>query len=133
MSAPEQIARFAHWHYGFVLEGQHTRPERGDWQEIRAAQCVEPAVDALGGTLAGKRVLDLGCNAGFFALKAIEAGADFVLGIEGRQMHIDQAELVFDAYDVDPERYRFVFSSWPRTSATARPACCRRSRRRTRR
>jgi tRNA (mo5U34)-methyltransferase len=52
-------------------------------------------------------VLDLGCNAGFWSLAAIEAGAEFVLGIDGRQMHVDQANLVFDAKGVDPARYRF--------------------------
>ena len=61
-----------------------------------------------GGTLAGKRVLDLGCNAGYWALQAIDAGCDFVLGIDGRQMHIDQAELVFAVKGVDPNRYRFI-------------------------
>jgi len=48
-------------------------------------------------TLSGRRVLDLGCNAGYWSLQAINAGADFVLGVDGRQMHIDQAELVFGA------------------------------------
>src|SRR5438067_2455320 len=60
-----------------------------------------------GGSLAGRRVLDLGCNAGYWSLAAIEAGADFVLGIDGRQMHIDQANLVFEARGVDPARYSF--------------------------
>jgi ribosomal protein L11 methylase PrmA len=41
-------------------------------------------------------VLDLGCNAGFWSLAAIDAGADLVVGIDGRQMHIDQANLVFE-------------------------------------
>jgi tRNA (mo5U34)-methyltransferase len=57
--------------------------------------------------LVGKRVLDLACNAGFWSLQAIEAGAIFVLGVDGRQMHIDQAKLVFDAKGVEPSRYRF--------------------------
>jgi SAM-dependent methyltransferase len=60
-----------------------------------------------GGSLRGHRVLDLGCNAGFWALAAIEAGAEFVLGVDGRQMHVDQANLVFEAKGVDPTRYRF--------------------------
>jgi hypothetical protein len=59
------------------------------------------------GTLKGMRILDLGCNAGFWSLLAIEAGADFVLGIDGRQMHVDQADLIFEARAVDRSRYRF--------------------------
>ena len=34
-------------------------------------------------------------------------GADFVLGVDARQMHVDQAELVFEAKGVDRARYRF--------------------------
>jgi SAM-dependent methyltransferase len=64
-------------------------------------------VKLAGGTLKGKRVLDLGSNAGYWSLAAIEAGADFVLGIDGRQMHIDQANLVFEAKDVERSRYQF--------------------------
>jgi SAM-dependent methyltransferase len=59
------------------------------------------------GSLKGLRVLDLGCNAGFWSLQAIEAGADFVLGVDGRQMHVEQANLVFEAKGIDPSRYRF--------------------------
>ena len=60
-----------------------------------------------GGSLQGKRVLDLGCNAGFWSLQAIEAGADFVLGVDDRQDYIEQASLVFEAKGIDPARYRF--------------------------
>jgi SAM-dependent methyltransferase len=53
-------------------------------------------------------VLDLGCNAGFWSLAALEAGADFVLGVEGRKLYVDQAELVFEAKSIDRARYRFL-------------------------
>jgi SAM-dependent methyltransferase len=52
-------------------------------------------------------VLDLASNAGFWSLAAIEAGCDYVLGVDGRQMHVDQASLVFEAKEVDPGRYDF--------------------------
>jgi tRNA (mo5U34)-methyltransferase len=57
--------------------------------------------------LEGKRVLDLASNAGYWSLAAIEAGADYVLGIEGRQMHVDQASLVFEVKEVERVRYDF--------------------------
>jgi len=69
---------------------------------------MSPLVELCGGNLAGKRVLDLGCNAGFWSLQAVESGCDFVLGVDGRQMHIDQAELVFTNKDVPPDRYSFL-------------------------
>lgn len=61
----------------------------------------------LGGSLSGKRVLDLGCNAGFWSLCAIEHDCDYVLGIDGRQMHIDQANLVFEINKINKSRYDF--------------------------
>ena len=103
-----QIASFPIWHYDFELDGHHTNPAKAEWQELRAAHVIDPLVEHYGGTLQGRRVLDLGCNAGFFSLMAAEAGCDFVLGIDGRQTHIDQANLVFDAKGVDPARYRFA-------------------------
>ena len=60
-----------------------------------------------GGSLRGKRVLDLGCNAGFWSLAAIESGCDFVLGIDGRAMHVEEAEFVFEAKGIDRSRYAF--------------------------
>jgi SAM-dependent methyltransferase len=65
-------------------------------------------VQLLGGSLAEKRVLDLGCNAGFWSLCATLAGCDYVLGIDGRQMHIDQANIVFEVEGVERSRYDFV-------------------------
>ena len=108
-----RVASFARWHYEFDLNGVRT-PIFDQAHVNRHAQRKEyfftPLVRLCGGSLVGKRVLDLGCNAGFWSLAAIEAGADFVLGIDGRQMHIDQANLVFGVKGVDPARYRFEMS-----------------------
>jgi tRNA (mo5U34)-methyltransferase len=106
----ERIASFPRWHYEFDFDGVRTPIfNRGhvNRNTQRKNYFFAPLVRLCGGSLAGKRVLDLGCNAGFWSLAAIDAGADFVLGIDGRQMHIDQANLVFDAKGVEPNRYRF--------------------------
>jgi 2-polyprenyl-3-methyl-5-hydroxy-6-metoxy-1,4-benzoquinol methylase len=106
----EGIAQFPRWHYEFDLEGHKTpifdEGGRSRHQE-RKKYFFDPLVKLLGGSLAGKRVLDLGCNAGFWSLCAVESGCSFVLGIDGRRMHIEQAEFVFDAKGVDPNRYEF--------------------------
>jgi tRNA (mo5U34)-methyltransferase len=105
-----RIDSFPRWHYEFDLQGiktpiwDHGHINR---HNQRVAYFFDPLVAMFGGSLAGKRVLDLGCNAGFWSLKAIEAGADFVLGIDGRQMHVEQANLVFEVSQVDPGRYEF--------------------------
>jgi len=107
----EKIDSFDQWHYQFDLDGELTPAVRGEKSVHRHAQrkkhFFDPLVALLGGSLEGKRVLDLGCNAGFWSLHAIEAGCDFVLGIDGRQMHVDQANFVFETKGIDPRRYRF--------------------------
>ncbi len=115
-----RVASFPRWHYEFDLGGVRTPifdPNHVNRHAQRKAYFFEPLVELCGGSLAGRRVLDLGCNAGFWSLAAIEAGADFVLGLDGRQMHVDQANLVFEAKGVDPSRYRFeladVFAADP--------------------
>lgn len=107
----ERIDSFPHWHYQFDLGG-HLTPVHDKNLPNRHAQrrrhFFDPVVDLLGGSLEGRRVLDLGSNAGYWSLAAVEAGCDYVLGIEGRQMHVDQANFVFDAQGVDAARYDFV-------------------------
>jgi len=106
----ERINSFSRWHYQFELEGHLTpvaKPEHVNRHEQRKKYILDPLVSWYGGSLKGKRVLDLGCNAGFWSLAAIEAGCDYVLGIDGRQMHIDQANFVFETTGADKSRYDF--------------------------
>lgn len=107
----ERIARFPRWNYRFEFEGGVTTPIPDPTLENRHRQRRRYFFDALlgvaGGSLDGHRVLDLGCNAGYWSLAAIEAGADFVLGVDYRAAFIEQAELVFEAKGVDRNRYRF--------------------------
>lgn len=108
-----RVASFPRWHYEFELDGVRTPifdPDHVNRHAQRKEYFFTPLVRLCGGSLAGKRVLDLGCNAGFWSLAAIEAGAEFVLGVDGRQMHVDQANLVFGAKGIDPSRYRFDVS-----------------------
>jgi tRNA (mo5U34)-methyltransferase len=106
----QRVAEFPRWHYQFDLNGVLTPIWQDDHinrHHQRERYFLDPLVELLGGSLEGKRVLDLGCNAGWWSLKAIEAGADFVLGIDGRQMHVDQANFVFEVKGVDPSRFEF--------------------------
>jgi len=106
----QKIASFPRWHYQFDLAGNLTPIFREKWiirHRERKRYFFDPVVDVLGGSLKGKRVLDLGCNAGFWSLNAAEAGADFVLGVDGRQMHVDQSNFVFEVKGIDKSRYHF--------------------------
>lgn len=106
-----KIESFPRWHYQFDLNGQKT-PIFDDFHINRHNQrkqyFFDPLVAWFGGSLAGKRILDLGCNAGFWSLCACQAGCDFVVGIDGREMHIEQANFVFDVNGVSRSRYQFV-------------------------
>ena len=106
----DRINSFPRWHYEFDLDGYKTPIfDHGhiNRHKQRRSYFFEPLVDLFGGSLAGKRVLDLGCNAGFWSLCAIEHGCEYLLGIDGRQMHIDQANLVFEVNEVDKRRFDF--------------------------
>ena len=105
-----RVASFPRWHYEFDLDGVIT--PIFDRQFInrhrqRKAYFFDPVLDLCGGTLVGKRVLDLGCNAGFWALQAARAGCDYVLGIDARAMHVEQADFVFEVHGIARDRYDF--------------------------
>ena len=109
-----RIASFPRWHYEFDLKG-HVTPVFSKAhvrrRHERRRYFFDPLVQLFGGSFEGKRVLDLGCNAGFWSLCAIEAGCDFVLGIDGRQMYIDQANYVFEVKEVERDRYHFAVAN----------------------
>lgn len=107
----ERIDAFARWHYRFEFDDGVTTPVP-DWSRVnrheqRRRYFFDALLAVMGGSLRGRRVLDLGCNAGFWSLLAIEAGADFVLGIDSQPTYIDQAKLVFEAKRIDPASHRF--------------------------
>jgi 2-polyprenyl-3-methyl-5-hydroxy-6-metoxy-1,4-benzoquinol methylase len=107
----EKIESFPVWQYQFNLKG-HLTPIRGQEKINRHFQrkkyFFDPLLEIAGGSLAGKRVLDLGCNAGFWSFLAAENECEYVLGIDGRQMHIDQANFVFEANEIENNRYGFI-------------------------
>jgi len=105
-----RIASFPRWHYEFDLQGERTPildPRFVNRHRQRKRYFFDPLVRLMGGSLQGRRVLDLGCNAGFWSLAAVQAGCDFVLGIDGRRLHVDQAHFVFEVQGVDPARFAF--------------------------
>jgi SAM-dependent methyltransferase len=107
----DRIVAFAKWHYRFEFDGGVSTPTPDpsfvNRHEQRRRYFFEPLVELCGGSLSGRRVLDLGCNAGWFSLLAVQAGAEHVLGIDGRESCIEQANLVFEAKGVESSRYRF--------------------------
>jgi len=107
----ERIAELGPWHYRIEFDdGVSTptpKPSVLNRHEQRGRYFFDALLRVTGGSLEGRRVLDLGCNAGYWAYLAMEAGADFLLGVDARERQLDQARLVFEAKGVDPARYRF--------------------------
>jgi hypothetical protein len=70
----ERISAFPRWHYRFEFEqGIATRtpdPGMANRHEQRRRYIFEPLLTLAGGSLRGRRVLDLGCNAGYWSLLA---------------------------------------------------------------
>ena len=103
------VKSFERWHYQFDLKGVVTPIYAKEWinrHNQRKRYFFDPLVYL--GFFRGKRVLDVGCNAGFWSLCAIQAGCDFVLGLDAREMHIQQAELVFQCNEIERNRYHFI-------------------------
>ena len=111
-----RINSFPYWHYQFDLKGHLTPVDKnlGSWTRFtnrpvkRRKYILDPVMKLCGGSLKGKRVLDLGCNSGFWSLSAIQQGADYVLGIDARQIFMEQANFVFEVNEIEKKRYSFI-------------------------
>src|ERR1051326_6786365 len=103
-----EINRLQPWFHCIDLGGGiHTKTESvmgepvnhpaGPWATI--GKCL-PA------DLTGKTVLDVGCNAGFYAIEAKRRGARRVLGVDGQRQHVRQALFVRKVLGLDIEYRR---------------------------
>lgn len=63
-------------------------------------------VERCGGTLDGKRVIDIACNAGGFSVEAARLGASHVLGIDVAERYIEQANFVKRALGMEQLEFR---------------------------
>lgn len=82
------------WNHNFKLPGGvETRPgaQGSHGKNLIKLERIRPLLEAIGPS--GKRVLDVGCNEGFFSLHLASAGAD-VLGIDVDKHRIAKARFV---------------------------------------
>lgn len=89
------------WFHNLELGGVRTAPDHflGDYPSFkwRRFQHVVP------GSLRGKSVLDIGCNAGFYSLEMKRRGAARVLGVDADPHVLRQARLAAEVCGLDIE------------------------------
>ena len=96
-----QIDALAPWFHNLHLHGEQTAPDHflGDypaskWVNIRG--CLPES-------LAGKTVLDIGCNAGFYSLEMKRRGAVRVLGLDSDEHYLRQARWAAEVSGLEVE------------------------------
>jgi len=77
-----------------VIWGESIDHPRQRWEHI---------VAAVPDDLSGMSVLDIGCNAGFFAFEAKKRGADYVLGVDLKPGYIEPARFCAEVTGMDVE------------------------------
>jgi tRNA (mo5U34)-methyltransferase len=90
----ERVEALGPWFHNIDLGGVETAPDHflGDYPRFK----FERFAHALPADLSGKTVLDIGCNAGFYAMEMKRRGAARVLGIDEDERYLDQARFVAD-------------------------------------
>jgi tRNA (mo5U34)-methyltransferase len=96
-----RVAELGPWFHNMELGGVTTAPEHmlGDYPRCKWRQFAE----AVPADLRGMTVLDIGCNAGFYAIEMKRRGADRVLGIDSDPAYLAQAHFAAEISGVELE------------------------------
>jgi tRNA (mo5U34)-methyltransferase len=99
-----RVAALGEWFHNFDLDGVQTAPDHplGDYPRVKFARFAA----ALPARLDGATVLDVGCNAGFYALEMKRRGAARVVGIDSDPRYLAQAGFAAEYYGLDVELAR---------------------------
>ncbi len=103
--APDQIEQrvreLGPWFHNLDLRGVRTAPDHflGDFPAFKWRRFAH----AIPEDLRGKSVLDIGCNAGFYAIEMKRRGADRVVGIDTDEDFLAQARFAAEVSGVEIE------------------------------
>jgi tRNA (mo5U34)-methyltransferase len=99
-----RVAALGAWFHNLDLDGVQTAPDHflGDYPAIKWRRFAA----AIPADLRGKTVLDVGCNAGFYAIEMKRRGADRVVGIDSDEGYLEQARFAAEVKGVDIELVR---------------------------
>ena len=106
-----RIAELGPWFHNLNLDGIETAPNHplGDYPSFK----FEGFKSVLPDDLSGRSVLDIGCNAGFYAIEMWRRGADRVLGIDNDPRYLAQARLAAEVTGAKIDlRQMSVYDIW---------------------
>ncbi len=85
----QRVSELGEWFHNLNLGGVQTAPNHflGDYPRVK----WQNFSSAIPENLAGKSVLDIGCNAGFYSIEMKRRGADRVVGIDSDEKYLAQA------------------------------------------
>jgi tRNA (mo5U34)-methyltransferase len=97
----QEIRALGPWFHNLNLGGVQTAPEHflGDYPRVNFHRFAA----ALPEDLRGKTVLDIGCNAGFYAFEMKRRGASRVVAIDSSPRYLAQARLAARVLGIDVE------------------------------
>lgn len=96
-----QAAELGPWFHNIDLLGVKTAPDHflGDYPSVKWKRFA----GALPDNLAGKSVLDIGCNGGFYSIEMKRRGAARVLGVDSDEVYLRQARFAAGVLGLDIE------------------------------
>jgi tRNA (mo5U34)-methyltransferase len=96
-----RVFELGEWFHNLDLRGVYTAPHHflGDYPAVKWRRFA----DALPADLSGRTVLDIGCNAGFYAIEMKRRGAERVVGIDSDNDYLSQARFAAEVIGVELE------------------------------
>jgi tRNA (mo5U34)-methyltransferase len=97
----QRVRELGQWFHNMNLRGVQTAPDHflGDYPAVK----WHSFADAVPADLTGKSVLDIGCNAGFYAMEMKRRGAERVLGIDSDDSYLAQARFAAEVNELNIE------------------------------
>ena len=97
----QRVRELGQWFHNLDLHGVKTAPDHflGDYPSVKWKRFAH----AVPADLSGRSVLDVGCNAGFYAMEMKRRGAARVLAIDSDETYLRQARFAAEVNDLEIE------------------------------
>ena len=102
----DKVEALGPWFHNIDLGGVWTAPEHflGDYPNVKFQRFAPHLPE----DLAGKSVLDIGCNAGFYSMEMKRRGAERVVGVDSDERYLAQARFAAEALGYDNIEFRML-------------------------